>query len=302
MLRRLQEQCWEENNDQLYGAVERRGTECAPAWANLTKSPMKMKPQGHTPHSTTKKRHLRNTGLGHESIPSKQSPLCGPLLKKRYRLGSVPAAASIGCDSDTNKRRPTAPHSSSPFSSQKGFRKHRKRHPMDISTATYYSSQGSPSYRRLNLGGFRPSQVVNGGSSECSASLSNYTLPRMGQRSVKTEQQEEVCSRGKKKPSMRNHSLSTSEKPINSRPQNRSVSRSDGVRLHNHKKSASVGAVGVARLWGCVGVKGWRGGECCCEDVGEELGKSVIGDTISIEGTVHVHVHLYMCIHGEIRI
>lgn len=52
-----------------------------------------------------------------------------------------------------------------------------------------------------------------------------------------------------------------------------------------HKRSASVdGTVGVAKLWGCVGMKGWRGGECCCEDVGEELGTSLMGDTLSIEG------------------
>ena len=52
-----------------------------------------------------------------------------------------------------------------------------------------------------------------------------------------------------------------------------------------HKRSASVdGTVGVAKLWGCVGIKGWRGGECCCEDVGEELGTSLMGDALNIEG------------------
>ena len=63
------------------------------------------------------------------------------------------------------------------------------------------------------------------------------------------------------------------------------------VRLRNHhqKKSASASVVGVAKLWGCVGVKGWRGGECCCEDLEEEMGMSVIRETDSIEGNEWVY-------------
>ena len=56
------------------------------------------------------------------------------------------------------------------------------------------------------------------------------------------------------------------------------------LRNHHHKKSASASVVGVAKLWGCVGMKGWRGGECCCEDLEEEMGISLIRETDSIEG------------------
>ena len=298
ILHRLQEQeqCWDEKSKQLHNHCpeERQGTDSAAAWvnpANLTESPMKMKSQGRNPHSTTKKSHLRAAGLRHESVPSKQSAPRGPLLEKRYRLGSIPAATSISCSSDTHKKRSIGTHSSSPSSSQRGFRKLRKRHPMNRSIAACSSSRGSP--KTSTLGAFRPCHIVkNVRTTECGAHL--YNLPRMGQRSKEKEHDEEIHGRWNKKLSERSHSLSASEKPINTRPSYRTIGRSSGVKMHGHKKSASVGNVGVARLWGCVGVKGWRGGECCCEDMGEELGASVMGDTISIEGTVYIHVNTHV--------
>lgn len=244
------------------------------------------KSQGHPPHPTTK-RQLRQY-VGQESIPSKQSPR-EPLLEKRYRFSSVPAATSIkSSEKHTTRnvaRKQTAlSPSRSPSSTRRGFRKIRKGYPSKLSSYSY--SQGA-SKKRV---GVAVQSSTSAPSNNQSAHLStNITLPRVGQKSKNIRSIDERRKRHKQYPS-----LSISENPHHSTEHSGSYGtpspcvcekESDGYGLH--KRSASVdGIVGVAKLWGCVGMKGWRGGECCCEDVGEELGTSVMGDTLSIEGNI----------------
>lgn len=200
-----------------------------------------------------------------------------------------------------------ATHSPSPSSTRRGFRKIRKGYPTKLSL--YFSSQASTRKSVRVASRDTCATVVPPSTGGARLSL-NSTLPRVGQRSNETERYHNGKeAKWTQKPYERSHSLSVNETKSklshrssqntgsfrlpNKRTYIHDRDRNDDIRLCNqHKKSASAGAVGVAKLWRCVGVKGWRGGDCCCEDEGEELRMSVMGDTIVIEGW-YIQIHIY---------
>lgn len=190
------------------------------------------------------------------------------------------------------RKQTTSSQSRSPSSTRRGFRKIRKGYPSKLSSYSY--SQG-PTTKKVSLA---DQSSTSASSTAQSAHLSsNVTLPRVGQKSKTFHAIDERKRRHKQYSSL---SISENQSCTNHCTEH-SGSTSPCVcgekecdNYGHHKRSASVDRmVGVAKLWGYVGMKGWRGGECCCEDMGEELGTSVMGDTLSIEGNIYIQ---YMCL------
>ena len=260
---------------------------------------MNSKSQGHPPTTTTtngpysfsasrKLTASTNTDAGHRARMSGSNE---KLLSKRYRLGSVPVAASIDVTSSGHGRRLSAVHTSSPSSTRRSYRKIRKGYAPAI-TSTNGVSHTNTSRRRA-------SGVVGGAShrdgqrSHCGQSSSaNFTLPRVGQRSNERSGKESL-SVWMRKPSEQSHTHFETTPRLRQRVDdfeivNTRFCRTNDARLSRQlRKSLSVGArLGgvVVGKCGCGVGRRWREGECCCEDEGEESGTSILGDPINIEG------------------